>query len=190
MEVDVTKDNESVINSIDPSQLGVLYHQIISKEAQYEKMEEEESIKKLQNMFVRHNIKINTQDTAGDTLLHLAASCNHKKFISYFLAMGADPHIKNKKGFTPFAQTMTQQLIDTPTILTEKDTNHSRANNLLSKPKHRIIEKNIHRFTVFEHSELLDELLTPLYEQQTRNEPLKLKYIDHALKIKLEDNKK
>ena len=61
--------------------------------------------------------RINEPDDEGNTVLHLAAEINNTNLISFFIAKGADPLLKNKKGDTPLHVAIKSRSFDAARIL-------------------------------------------------------------------------
>lgn len=56
--------------------------------------------------------RINDVDEAGNTVLHLAAKLNNTMLVSFFMAKGADPELKNDEGDTPLHVAIRNKSID------------------------------------------------------------------------------
>lgn len=61
--------------------------------------------------------RINETDNDGNTVLHLAAKANNPNLISFFMAKGADPELKNLNGDIPLHVAIKNKSLDAARIL-------------------------------------------------------------------------
>ena len=97
--------------------------------------------KRITQLFIDHNIDINTQDKDGDTPIHLAVRNNNLDFVQFYINNNADLNIADKDNHTPLYSAILHENIDTAQSLLNNGASVNIRNKLDATPLYVAIAK-------------------------------------------------